>query len=283
LSGDQAFVLSSGREAGPDVAQLVLAAPVAISAPSISKTGTPPPPPPTVKLNRAELGNIDLELEKKIEAAQDAEESASSSVKEKAEAWCAVSSHPGAKLSKKLFLAASKACRDWSQAHIAQMRYESAMRLREANLAVDFNKLEGYMSLKRKTQEERLAAVSTFLAAHGDQPDDSRVKSALAWKRRLTGGPGVVDYKVADVKAGLEAIFMSEDFDADLAKKLPGRSALRAGRRLVKGEAGDWRVVQEMGLPTGRSVYGSIVLEQGDSSEDVAKKLSARLMDEAGE
>ncbi|MFN7133952.1 MAG: SUMF1/EgtB/PvdO family nonheme iron enzyme, partial [Myxococcales bacterium] len=145
---------------------------------------------PTVQLRgeaQADFGTLNLEVEKLLEAAQDAEESRAQPEQIQA-AWCRLAevkkANPYAKKAK-------EACDGWA-------RYLAATK----GLERDFEVLKGYLALKRKSPEQKNAVVAAFLATYGGMSQHPLVREAMGMRARLgvavelpTAGDDVVEAK----------------------------------------------------------------------------------------
>lgn len=164
-SGNPQEALGSGRENGPDLAAMVLsavpAAPqseVSFGAGDISAAA----PKITVAASGAGLDKINLAAEKLLEAAQDSQENVKALPRDKAEAWCKLSNMEG---DNPYGEQARKACQEWKA-------YAGAFTAQVKSFNADYEKLSGYMRLKRKTKEQKLSALQAFVAAYAPAAKD---------------------------------------------------------------------------------------------------------------
>ncbi len=119
------------------------------------------------------LSSINLEAEKMLETAIDTEELPAARAKDKAAAWCALSRVTNNPYQDR----ATKACDEWT-------RYiESQSQIRS-----DFEIVQGYLALQRKTNAQKLAVLDAFLAAHGHL-DVPEVRATVDARLRLIGPP----------------------------------------------------------------------------------------------
>lgn len=108
------------------------------------------------------LADSDVQAEKLLQSAQDAEQSPNTQPQDIAAAWCGLAQYrPGDRLNVK----AMEACERWRE----YAEYWQNMRDR---FNVDYEKLSDYLRLKRKTRAQKAAAIRDFLAAYGDATKD---------------------------------------------------------------------------------------------------------------
>lgn len=139
--------------------------------------GTALLPPPVVQMP-ADLAvtDADVKVEQLLEAALDAQEAKAPVPSQVAAAWCALAS-----VKKNPYLAEAKpACATWS-------RFAKAHERRMQELASKYRTLRDYLRLKRKTVEQKLAAVEAFLAAFADGDGPQLLEARFA-EARLRGG-----------------------------------------------------------------------------------------------
>jgi TPR repeat protein len=156
------WVASSGSEAGPDLTAFVLqkgashgselsfGEAVTISVPKVAITSV------------SGLKDINLKAEELLEAALDLEENKAASPDRRASAWCELAA---VTLNNPYATKAREGCKVWRA-------YGNAVRKRETALAEDYQKLAKYVQLKRKSQEQRLAAAAAFLSAYSSSDND---------------------------------------------------------------------------------------------------------------
>lgn len=154
-SGNPGLALGTGRETGPDLAAMVLkttpqasTSEVSFGAGEISAAA----PKISVAASGAGLDKINLEAEKLLEAALDAQENSKMFPGQKAESWCRLSGLGG---DNPYAEQANKACGEWKI-------YETAFATQIKNFDDDFKKLMGYIQLKRKSKEQKLLAIKAF-------------------------------------------------------------------------------------------------------------------------
>jgi formylglycine-generating enzyme required for sulfatase activity/uncharacterized caspase-like protein len=174
--GETGLVLARGTEAGPDLAalarqsgdsELSFGGGITVNAPKIavaSVAGT--------------LKDLNLEAERKLEAALDAEENKAAAPARKRAAWCALAEVTA----KNPYLEKARAaCAAWGEYAEARAKLEAAMN-------DDFPKLAGYLDLKRKTRAQKLAVVDAFLAAYRELAAEASYKQVAAARAKVAAG-----------------------------------------------------------------------------------------------
>ena len=188
---DPGEILAHGNERGPDLAALVIVqAPVTAPVEGASELGfesavaAVAPRKVTIAPVKGALGELNLEAERALERAQDAEESQATPA-EKAAAWCRLAEVKG----KNFYAAQAKqACERWSEHARALLGLEES-----------FQRLSAYLALKRKSPDQRRAAITAFLASYRSFPDHPRVIEARGRLEGATAGS-------AEAKSGLELV-----------------------------------------------------------------------------
>ncbi len=127
------------------------------------------------------LGEINLEAERALERALDQMESPGASPEDKARAWCALAELKG---NNPYQAKGVEGCHAW------RSYADSLRRLTEA-LAKDYETLIGYLALKRKSAEQKTAAVDAFLAAYSTARDDARVRTVEQVRAKVAQGEAV--------------------------------------------------------------------------------------------
>ncbi|MEI8191112.1 MAG: FlgO family outer membrane protein, partial [candidate division NC10 bacterium] len=108
------------------------------------------------------LPDSNVEAEKLLQSAQDAEQSPNSQPQDIAAAWCGLAQYqPKDRLNVK----AVEACERWRE----YAEYWQNMRDR---FYIDYEKLSDYLRLKRKTSAQKTAAIEAFAAAYGEATKD---------------------------------------------------------------------------------------------------------------
>jgi hypothetical protein len=141
--------------------EIAFRAPTVTSAPRVDKSSD--------TAAERELRKINIRAERLLEAALDAEESDDATPEEKAEAWCALAKVENNRYQER----AQKACREWTE-------YVHSGAEAEHQLKQDYATLHGYLSLKRKTLEQKLAVVDAFLSAYGHMGNQIVQQARLA-------------------------------------------------------------------------------------------------------
>jgi formylglycine-generating enzyme required for sulfatase activity len=134
--------------------------------------------PPQVTVSDAGSGNlqdVDLQVEQLLEAAQDAQESATATGEEKAAAWCKLAA---VKRNNPYAPKAQEGCDAWRA-------YMKTAKRRDGSLEADWKKVSGYLALKRKSPQQKAAVLDSFLAAYRSHAADPRVKKAQAARASL--------------------------------------------------------------------------------------------------
>ena len=177
LRGGENVELGQGREEGPDLAEMVLARQPVGGGVRFGGT-TVRVPEPTQVVSSAGLAGLDLQAERLMEAALEAQEDEWSSPTVKRDAWCALHRHDTGHAYAE---AAADACAAWTT-------YVDDLATLEAGLAEDYAKLAGFLALERQPVEARLAATQSFLDAYHHLDDDKRVRAATRARDRLEAG-----------------------------------------------------------------------------------------------
>lgn len=135
---------------------------------------------PTVDTNALKSGGlkaINMQAETALEKAMDMQDDASARPEAKRDAWCALAQVPG---SNPYLGPASKACEEWTS-------YVNASAQLEQSLAADYDTLAGFLQLKRKTKQQKLEAVDSFLQSYS-RLDNDDVKSVQDARRKIADG-----------------------------------------------------------------------------------------------
>jgi hypothetical protein len=136
--------------------------PLTVSAapPVSTRVGSPTP---------SGLAKINIEAERLLEKALDTEENESATAEQRARTWCALAKVEPSPYTVK----AKKACAEWTSYAAAHVQ-----------LARDHETVRGYLALKRKTVDQKIAVLDAFLDAYG-KLDVPEVRHALGARRQL--------------------------------------------------------------------------------------------------
>lgn len=180
-SGGDFVLARNAREEGPDLTSLVLARTTAAEAPAKSEVAfnsvDVQVPKVEVSASGVTFASINLEAEKRLEVAIDRDESVDVAAAEKARAWCSLAD---LKERNPYREKAKDACRQWSD-------YAKKRAAVERSLAADYATVTGYVGLKHKSNEQRLAVIDAFLAAYGSLDDDERVRKVHSLRQEFDG------------------------------------------------------------------------------------------------
>jgi YD repeat-containing protein len=108
-----------------------------------------------------QLGDVNIDAERKLEAAQDAQEDPKATHRQKADAWCALAKVGGKNPYKK---DADAACKKW----LAFVKEAEAL---ETKLAADYQALTALLQLKRRSDGEKKQALDSFLGVYASLAD----------------------------------------------------------------------------------------------------------------
>ncbi len=136
---------------------------------------------PTVKIAAATGGtfkDINLEVEQLLDAALVKQDDPKARAEEKAGAWCALAAISDRNPYEQQ---ASQACEEWR-------KYADASRGLEEQLEGDYRTLAGFVGLKRKSKQDKLAAVDAFLATYGALSEHLKVDAVKAARKNVALG-----------------------------------------------------------------------------------------------
>lgn len=168
---------------------------------------------PTIDLSAIESGGlkkINIDAETKLEAALDMQENPTASAAQKATAWCAVADVPSTPRINPYVGLATKACQEWKA-------YAENLTQLEKSLVSDYQTLALFFALKRKTREEKLAAITRFLDTYRDFEDRDRVR-AVRKIRSVVDREGTATLHLDEDGDGIfddACPAKAEDFDGD--------------------------------------------------------------------
>lgn len=239
------------REAGPDLTKLMLASSTSASLASNSElafgTGAAISVPIIKVVNtKSGLQKMDLRIEQLLDAALDAEQSKTVSAQSKAKAWCALAA---TRENNPYLQTADQGCTGWKKFADEQQRQTTAV-------DGDYKTLAGYLRLRHKTKEQKLAAVDAFLGAYASL--DGNPKVAL-----------VNNAKRAVIKDGRVELPSGSSIAIEVVNELGDDYVLRTGRVLLNGQ----QVHQFLEPPADRRVAFSLA-EQPAGKYELSFSLS---------
>jgi hypothetical protein len=169
---------SNAKEGGPDLQEMALhgasASEVQFEAESVSV--------PTANFGEKPVTDVKLtaqgmEAERRYETAMTHQEDEDAVPEQKASSWCAVGQ---IKEDNPYRSRALSLCRDWQH-------YASALRSKERSMTQDYELLRQYLDLKRKSRDQKLAAVNAFVGAYDDlaEGDYDQLDEAAQARRAL--------------------------------------------------------------------------------------------------
>jgi YD repeat-containing protein len=128
---------------------------------------------PQITIASTGVTALNVEAERLLEAAMDAQESKGLGADQKEQAWCALAAYQKNNPYEK---DAKRACAEWRA-------YAQTYRRLIATLPTEYDTLIGLLRLKRRTPEEKESALKTFLERYGAEKDP-RVMVALRIQKR---------------------------------------------------------------------------------------------------
>jgi TolB-like protein len=123
------------------------------------------------------VGADAVRAEELLERALEAQDRPGATAEEQAGAWCELSAVDGVNPYQGL---AQQACARWSH-HVEQLEQV------EASVETDWDTVNRFLQLRRKTTEQKLSVVDAFLKAYRWLPDNPRVREARAIRASLVG------------------------------------------------------------------------------------------------
>ncbi len=191
LSGDGAYALTDDSdEKGPELSKIMLrlgnagggsgaASEVTFGAGTMIAMA----PKIDVKSAGGDFVNTNIEAERAYESAVLLDRAADTAPDAKATAWCQLSAIT---TGNPYLSGATEACAQWT-------RYVQNRNTTLASLAGDYGKLQQYLTLKLKTQVQRLAAADAYLAAYGTFAEEERVQNVANARVDLDSASGDSD------------------------------------------------------------------------------------------
>lgn len=127
------------------------------------------PPEIDLKQPKLDMSDVNLEAEQLLEEALDAQERKDSALA--AQKWCALAGVRGKNPYKST---AKTACSGWK-------KFAEEQRQLGTRRAEDYQKLRGYLALRRKSKEQKLAAAQAFVRAYDDETtrEVSQIRAAI--------------------------------------------------------------------------------------------------------
>jgi hypothetical protein len=250
LKGNKEFLLATGvAEVGPslvDMQEKLLILPGGAS--SLEFHGLAAPIIDERLVKGAAFGSgTDIKVERAREDALDAAESKVASASSKRDAWCTLADM---KENNPYLDDATQLCANWRK-HI-----EDQAKL-EQRLSVDYDTLVDYLDLRRRTPEQKMAAVSSFLDLYKDYPTREELKAAAVARDNLKKGQSAGISKDLDHDGILidACPGEAEDFDGDGdADGCPETSVAEATGKAIGGAVdGTGRAIGEVVDSTGKA------------------------------
>src|SRR5699024_2358877 len=130
---------------------------------------------PVTDLKGTGLKDVNIEAEKRLEAALEAEDQ-NAPAGARAAAWCALAEIA---VRNPYLLKARGACTQWRD-------YEAALEKQKQMMEGEYRTLVGFLALKRRTADEKLSAVDGFLKTFAALKDTERYRSAQTFQKQLT-------------------------------------------------------------------------------------------------
>lgn len=211
-TNQEAALASGASEAGPDLSTIVLRTP---SRSELQFSGGGVLSVPAIKVvNNAEgLRGVDLKIEQQLDSALDAEESKDSSPAQRAAAWCLLAQ---TKSNNPYLATAEQGCAAWS-------KYDAEQRRQTALVDGDYKTLAGYLRLRHKSKDQKLAAVDAFLSAYAGIDKNAKVALVSSVRKRVR------DEGKAELPSGAA-------FSVEIVNELGEDYVLRTGRTLLNGQ-----------------------------------------------
>lgn len=277
LKGNKEFVLANGvSEAGPslvDMQEKLLVLPGGASTLEFEKLTAPTIDPRLV--TGAIFGSgTDIKVERAREDALDAAESKVASAAAKRDAWCKLADM---KENNPYLEDASTLCANWRKFIEDQAKLE-------ARLSTDYDTLVDYLDLRRRTPEQKSAAVTSFLERYKDYQARQELKAAgLALENLQKGQPPGI-YKDLDG----DGIFVdacpheAEDFDGDAdADGCPETNLGEATGKAIGGAVdGTGRAIEDAGKAIEEAGFHLHLVNFGYFRLDLGAHLGFGLWDE---
>ncbi len=223
LSGDGAYALTDDSdEKGPELSKIMLrlgnagggsgaASEVTFGAGTMIAMA----PKIDVKSAGGDFVNTNIEAERAYESAVLLDRAADTAPDAKATAWCQLSAIT---TGNPYLSGATEACAQWT-------RYVQNRNTTLASLAGDYGKLQQYLTLKLKTQVQRLAAADAYLAAYGTFAEEERVQNVANARVDLDAASNDEDARevaLAEIAGSTSGGSTGSDWDFDIDLDLDG-------------------------------------------------------------